>query len=569
MNGVPQISPNQVHLGRRRNSTAARPAVRSATLAGVVLGLLPLLLPLWCFPLAATTVHVDNMVGSIAITVSAAGKFDLIPTSSGRPLVDGDVRLGRKPGLIVIECAPEDKTPIDLELTIPYGVAVKARTTAGTIRLQGIVPEAELSTESGGLELISDWDAMKLYVSAEAAPRKFTLIDGLRLRRNPKAAEGEPAWELTDRHPDSHVAFGRVVAKTGRPDHIEISAAPFPEDAPVRPHWQAPGVVDRLLSAPKIRARRAPVRPAREEISGGQATVSAAAEQGARFSSDVRIVDVPVSVFDSSGRPLPGLGKDDFEVIENGVPQAVAFLDAGESPFNLVVLLDLSGSTKQNRAAMKQAAQRFIEVAGPQDRVAAYALAQDMLHVVSPLTADHETLAKQIEALPEVSGGTPLYDAVALAYAQELSRLDDGRNALIVISDGVDNDLYGKLTPSKLSFKRLERAAQEMNALIYPVLLDPAEGQGAEGKSKAPAWARKARQRMESLAAATGGRLFPAASLDDLEPVYGQVAEELRSVYSLAYYPKDQDFDGEWREVTVKAKRAGARLRFRNGYFSR
>ncbi|HUG81595.1 MAG TPA: VWA domain-containing protein, partial [Bryobacterales bacterium] len=417
MNGAPQISPNQVHFGRRRNSTAARPAVRSATLVGVVLGLLPLLLPvLWCFPLAATTVHIDNLAGSIAIKVSAAGKFDLIPTSSGRPLVDGDVRLGRKPGLIVIECAPEDNTPIDLELTIPYGVAVKARTTAGTIRLQGIVPAAELSTESGGLELISDWDAMKLYVSAEAAPRKFTLIDGLKLSRNPKAAEGEPAWELTDRHPDSRVAFGRVVAKTGRPDHIEIKAAPFPEDAPVRPHWQAPEVVDRLLSAPKKQARRAPQRPARERT-GSQVGVSAAAEQGALFSSDVRIVDVPVSVFDSSGRPLAGLGKDDFEVIENGVPQAVAFLNAGESPFNLVLLLDLSGSTKQNRAAMKQAAQRFIEVAGPRDRVAAYALAQDMLHVVSPLTADHETLAKEIEALPEVSGGTPLYDAVALAYA--------------------------------------------------------------------------------------------------------------------------------------------------------
>ena len=103
-----------------------------------------------------------------------------------------------------------------------------------------------------------------------------------------------------------------------------------------------------------------------------------------------------------------------------------------------------------------------------------------------------------------------------------------------------------------------------MNALIYPVLLDP-----AERRDKAPGWARKARERMERLAAATGGRLFPAASLEDLEPVYSQVAAELRSVYRLAYYPKDQNFDGEWRDVAVKAKQPGARLRFRTGYFSR
>lgn len=555
INGTLRISPNQVHLSRYGDPPAVRLPARSARLVSAMLGLF-----FGCFPLPATTVHIDNPVGSIAITVSGAGTFDLIPTSPGRPLVDGDVRLGHKPGLMVIQCAPEDKTPIDLELTIPYGVEVKARTTAGTIRLQGIVPRAELSTESGGLELISDWNAMGLYVASDSAPGKFTSISGLKLTRNPKAAKGEPVWELTDQHPDSHVTLGRVVAKAGRPDRIEISAAPFPEDAPVRPHWQATEVVNGLLSAPKKRARR----PVGERMPGGETAVSDAPEEGVLFSSDVRIVDVPVSVLDSSGRPVAGLGKDDFEVTENGVVQAVTFLDGGESPFNLVLLLDLSGSTKQNRAAMKQAARRFIEVAGPRDRVAAYALTQDMLHVVSPLTGDHESLAKQIEALPEVSGGTPLYDAVALAYAQELSRLDDGRNALIVISDGVDNDLHGQLTPSKLSFKRLERAAREMNALIYPVLLDP-----AEARDKPPAWARKARERMERLAAATGGRLFSAASLEDLEPVYRQVAAELRSIYSLAYYPKDQDFDGDWREVTVKANQAGARLRFRNGYFSR
>ena len=510
------------------------------------------------------TVRIDNPVGAISITVSATGKFDLKPSSSQRELRDGDVQVSRGPGLLVIECKPHDKAPIDIELTIPYGALVQARTSSGKIKFQGIVPRADLVTESGDLELRSVWEAMRLQVTAETPPKEFTPVPALKLRQNHADQQDQPAWVLTDKNPLGRVIFGRILAKVGRPGRIDISDMPFPEDAPFRLHWQAPEVVDRLLSAPRQRFGRPRTRPVRTKTLDGDTPVVSVDSEEVLFTSDVRIVNIPVAVYDSAGHPLIGLGKDDFEILENGVAQEMAFLAAGDASFNLVLLLDLSGSTRQNRAAMKQTARRFIEIAGPEDRVAAYALARNMLHVVSSLTADRETLAKQIEALPEVSGGTPLYDAVALAYAQELSQLDSGRNALIVISDGIDNDLYGQLTPSKLSFQRLERAAREMNALIYPVLLDPAEGQ-----SKTPRWARKARRRMERLAAATGGRLFPAASLDDLEPVYRQVAAELRSVYSLAYYPRDQDFDGEWRDVAVKSKQPGARLRFRNGYFSR
>jgi len=74
---------------------------------------------------------------------------------------------------------------------------------------------------------------------------------------------------------------------------------------------------------------------------------------------------------------------------------------------------------------------------------------------------------------------------------------------------------------------------------------------------------------MEELAAASGGRLFSARSIGDLEPVYAQVAEELRSVYTLAYYPKNQNFDGRWRRVEVRVKGLGTRVRTRAGYYAR
>jgi VWFA-related protein len=73
---------------------------------------------------------------------------------------------------------------------------------------------------------------------------------------------------------------------------------------------------------------------------------------------------------------------------------------------------------------------------------------------------------------------------------------------------------------------------------------------------------------MDQLAAASGGRLFAASSIDDLEPVFPELAEELRSVYSVAYYPENQSFDGKWRNVAVEV-RPGVVIRARPGYFAR
>ena len=74
---------------------------------------------------------------------------------------------------------------------------------------------------------------------------------------------------------------------------------------------------------------------------------------------------------------------------------------------------------------------------------------------------------------------------------------------------------------------------------------------------------------MRILAEASGGRLFTARSLKDLEPVYAQVAEELRSVYTLAYYPSNQNFDGRWRRIQVRTTRSGLTIRTRPGYYAR
>jgi VWFA-related protein len=247
---------------------------------------------------------------------------------------------------------------------------------------------------------------------------------------------------------------------------------------------------------------------------------------------------------------------------ENGAPQRVNHAGSDDVPFNLAILLDLSGSTKPDRVAMMAAAQRFIGIAGDHDRVALYALAENFFHVIAPLTNDHKALMEATRSLPTVSGASPVYDMIALAYAEELHHRPGERNGLIVISDGIDNQISKQELPSSVRFKNLLKAAGEMNALIYPVFLRSGERFGRN-------WSEKSRKRMQDLADASGGRLFPAESISDLDAVFPQVAQELRSVYTVAYYPENQNFDGAWRSVQVKVKRPGVEVSARPGYYAR
>lgn len=149
-----------------------------------------------------------------------------------------------------------------------------------------------------------------------------------------------------------------------------------------------------------------------------------------------------------------------------------------------------------------------------------------------------------------------------LAYAEELRHRPQERNALIVITDGADNQISAVGVPSEVSFHKLRRAAESMNALIYPILLDPFD------KVPPPRWAKLAFGQIEELARASGGRSFTSRAIDQLAPVYPLVAEELRSVYHFGYLPQNQDFNGAWRRISVHVKRRGARVRTRPGYYA-
>ena len=269
-------------------------------------------------------------------------------------------------------------------------------------------------------------------------------------------------------------------------------------------------------------------------------------------------------------------------------------MTSGDAPFNMAVLLDMSGSTIEDRTGMRLVARRFVAAARPADRIAVYILGNEVFTVASSLSSDREHLAQKIDALPAMSGGSPLYDSVVLAYNEELRARAGQRNALVIISDGQDNQLAAlshKPIPEKkknnkrwiayqkraeearrdllaaaslVEFEDLQGAAGRLETLIYPFLV----GQGPAGNGSKQPIQKVALNNMEALAAATGGRVFHATTEDEVDP-FVEVTEELRSVYTVAYYPKNQKFDGEWRPVEVRVKKPGVKVRTRQGYSAR
>ncbi len=281
------------------------------------------------------------------------------------------------------------------------------------------------------------------------------------------------------------------------------------------------------------------------------------------------LVNLNVVVTNRSGVALPNLKKEDFEIYENGQPQSIGFFQPTNAPFNLVLLLDLSGSIKDKLDVVKSAALKFVDVVGPQDRIAIVAFTQDVM-VVSQLTSNREELKRRIKTIERPEGGTAFYEAMWFALADTLRGTEGQRNAIVVMTDGVDSSLdrYNP-APTRVSFGRLAQRLEESDVIVFPVYLDTEYEEVFErGNSTSEAYAI-ARDQLARVAELTGGQMFKAEKASDLAGVYKQVATALRTVYSVGYYPTNTERDGTYRRVRVTVNRPDAAVRTRKGYYAK
>jgi VWFA-related protein len=281
------------------------------------------------------------------------------------------------------------------------------------------------------------------------------------------------------------------------------------------------------------------------------------------------LVNLNVSVTNRSGVAMTNLKKEDFEVAENGQPQRVEFFQTATAPFNLVLVLDLSGSIKDKLDVVKSAALRFLDVIGPQDKVAVVVFTHEV-KVISQLSGDRNELRRRIKGIERPEGGTAFYEALWFSVADTLRGTRGQRNAIVVMTDGVDSSLdrYNP-APTRVSFNQLARRLEESDTLVFPVYLDTEYEEVFErGNSTSEAYAI-ARDQLDRLAELTGGQKFRAEKISDLSGIYKQVAAAIRTVYSVGYYPTNAERDGTYRRVRVSVSRSDAAVRTRKGYYAK
>ncbi|HVG18139.1 MAG TPA: VWA domain-containing protein, partial [Blastocatellia bacterium] len=281
------------------------------------------------------------------------------------------------------------------------------------------------------------------------------------------------------------------------------------------------------------------------------------------------LVNLSVSVTNRSGVALANLKKEDFEVEENGRRQKVEFFQTTTAPFNLVLVLDLSGSIKDKLDVVKSAALRFLDVIGPQDKVAVVAFTHE-IKVVSQLTSDRDELRRRIKAIERPEGGTAFYEAMWFTLADTLRGTRGQRNAIVVMTDGVDSSLdrYNP-APTRVTFNQLARRLEESDTLVFPVYLDTEFEEVFERRNSSSEAYAVARDQLDLIAELTGGQKFRAEKVGDLSGVYKQVAAAIRTVYSVGYYPVNAERDGTYRRVRVSVNRPEAAVRTRKGYYAR
>jgi VWFA-related protein len=286
---------------------------------------------------------------------------------------------------------------------------------------------------------------------------------------------------------------------------------------------------------------------------------------------DTDLVDLKVNVLGlSADAPTPLLEQKDFQVLENGAQQQISFFAAADAPFDLVLLLDLSGSTSNKLKMIRRSARRFVEATRPVDRIAIVTFTNQPA-LLSDFTLDRLQLKKRIGEIDESYGGTNFWDSLDYVL-KELSPPGHGprRSAVVVMTDGVDNALPDVAGPgSSTTFDELLRDVRDSEGIVFPIYVDTEEEDVKRFHVPRAAYAQ-AREQLAQIASACGTTLYRAAKLKDLDQVYARVIGDLSTVYSIGYRPSNRALDGKWRSVEVQlVGRPNLMARTKRGYYAK
>ncbi len=315
---------------------------------------------------------------------------------------------------------------------------------------------------------------------------------------------------------------------------------------------------------------------------------------------ETNLVTMPVTVLDRNGRFVAGLQQREFQIFENNIEQQVGFFARVETPFTVVLMIDVSPSTQYEITQIQNAAISFVNQLRRDDKVMVVSFDENY-NVLSRPTNDRIVLRNAIQQA-RFGNGTSLYDAVNQVIDRELAYIE-GRKAVVLFTDGVDT------TSRRAGYQSSIRQAEEVDAIFYPIWYDtysamsggntrpqsrypsprsrrrsgggwggvlgdilggviiggiPQGGGGSAGSSRGEYDTGK--KYLDDLARNSGGRIFEANTTSNLDAAFAGIAEELRQQYQIGYYPQDVGQKGDRKSIRVRVMRPNLVVRAKTSY---
>jgi VWFA-related protein len=515
------------------------------------------------------SVAVKNLDGRVSVVASEEQqkKVTIDARSTGAAVGAEDVKVENKGGNIHIDVrARGEKDRIDVIVTIPARSKVEVEGQAGAVDVVGSVESAVVKTDTGTIHADVPLDAVKFNFVWEASKPRY--MSDVELPEIKEKAGG--VYKLSGRLGEKDAKKEELIALDFRTQRGVVLLNIDPERAPAdlreRPLTEAARAIVRSGDSQLVEA----IRKVSPKMFGDYAKtlpppekepslvrrappgriVSAVAPQLMRFNA---------SVTDRNGRAIGGMRESDFTVWENGIERRVTNVSPANEPFNLVLLLDVSGSVEERMDFIRKAARDFLRTTSPQDRISIISFRDD-IQVISDFSTDRAMLSHKLDEI-DAGGGTALYDALGYVLSEPLRKLRGERTAIVVMSDGDDNKSF-------LPFPAILEALLESGALVYPLYVP--SGLVPEASVPKPeitidplrtrylTLTTRAEEEGRKLAAASGGIYYPIRRLEDLQKAYDDVVAQLRSAYTITYASNSSSASPR---VRVRTNRDGASVR--------
>jgi len=544
---------------------------------------------------AAGNVTVVNKFGRVAIETAAAKDGIVIGGSmtamSEKGVVDNDIKLTASGTTVSIEVKPADQRKrIDIRLVVPERTTVKIETTSGAVDLAGNFARIDATTDTGTITTdIPDEDLTYNFYWTESRPRYIADLDISEVKE-----KSGGRFEIKGRTGD-----GKKKAETRPVGSVPTTddANADPKDPKSKTKGQTPkgvtlnfttarGII--LLNVPPSEVgsdlRERPLTNAAKAIvRSGDSLLMEAIRRAApkyygeyerslppmkmepRFTPKTTPVDLPtaklkratVRVTDLENRAIVGLKAEDFEVTESGQARGVVSVEQSTAPFNLVLLLDVSGSVENYVNFIRKAARSFVDTVDGKDKVS-IVIFNDDVKVLSKFTTDKGKLSTSLDTF-DAGGGTAYYDALAFTISDTLRPLKGERTAIVILTDGDDNRSF-------LAFDSLMGSIQESGALIYPLYVPSGLiAMAAQGvntdidpmRKKYMSLSAKSSGEGDKLARVSGGVYYPITRIEQIQKAYQDIALQLRTAYVVTFRSElsQTGGDGVSPKLKIKAKR--------------